>query len=43
MNFIGEYRKKAGVMTIRELVSELIYSTGYYDYVGFLLNGSRRK
>ncbi len=43
INFIGEYRKKAGVMTIRELVSELIYSTGYYDYVGFLLNGSRRK
>lgn len=37
---LSEYRKKADTSTIRELLSHLIYATGYYDYVGAM--GSAR-
>lgn len=31
---LSEYREKADTATIRELLSQIIYKTGYYDYVG---------
>lgn len=43
ISFIAEFRRKNGFMTIKELVSELIYKTGFYDFVGFMSNGKIRK
>lgn len=31
---LSEYRKKARTTAIRDLISQLIYGTGYYDYMG---------
>ena len=43
IDFIDEYRKKSGLMTIRELVTELIYKSGFYDYAGLMPSGNTRK
>ncbi len=43
LELIKNYRDKAELLTIRELVSEIIYNTGYYDYTGAMMNGESRK
>ena len=40
---LDKYREYAGVHTISELVTELIYSTGYYDYIGLTDNGRQKR
>lgn len=37
------YRDKAEICTIREVVSVIIYDSGYYDYVGAMRGGESRK
>lgn len=34
LGWLSEYRKKSRITAIRDLISQLIYGTGYYDYVG---------
>lgn len=39
---LEEYRAKSRTEAIRDLISELIYNTGYYDYIGTMGVGSAR-
>ena len=43
LDFINSYRKKATVYSIRELISSIVYGTGYYDYVGAKPGGRIKK
>ena len=43
LEFIEALRNKSEIMTIRELICEIIYTTGYYDFVGMLNGGATRK
>lgn len=43
VEMIDAYRDKASVLPVRELVSDIIYSTGFYDYIGSMRNGSRKQ
>ncbi|MDD3239784.1 MAG: helicase-exonuclease AddAB subunit AddA [Lachnospira sp.] len=40
---INIFRKKSEYMSIQELVWEVIYDTGYYDYVGTMPAGKQRQ
>lgn len=41
--FINSYRNKSTVYSIRELISSIVYGTGYYDYVGATPGGRIKK
>ena len=43
LDFINSYRKKSTVYSIRELISSIVYGTGYYDYVGATAGGRIKK
>lgn len=43
LDMLLEYRNKSEIYTIRELVSLLIYDSGYYDYVGAMRGGESKK
>ena len=43
LDFINSYRKKTTVYSIRELISSIVYGTGYYDYVGAKPGGRIKK
>lgn len=43
LGMINEYRRKSTVYTIRELISKIVYDTGYYDYVGAMVGGKGKK
>ena len=43
LDFINSYRKKSTVYSIRELISSIVYGTGYYDYVGAKPGGRIKK
>ena len=43
LSMISEYRNMAGVIPIHELLTKIVYDTGYYDFCGALQNGVRRK
>ncbi|MCM1309386.1 MAG: PD-(D/E)XK nuclease family protein, partial [Butyrivibrio sp.] len=40
---LSGYREKARFTAIRELISELVYGSGYYDYVGTMGAGALRR
>lgn len=42
MDFLGEYRRKASYMSIRDLIWDIVHVTGYYNYVGTMPGGRRR-
>lgn len=43
LGMLSSYREKAEILTIRELLSSIIYDTGYYDYVGAMTGGETKK
>ena len=43
LDFIQSYREKIGVYSIHEVVSDIIYDTGYYDYVSATPGGEQKK
>lgn len=43
MQFIDEYRNKAQYMPIHQLIWELVYNTGYYDYLSSMPMGVERQ
>lgn len=40
---IGEYRNKVKVLPVHELLSTIVYDTGYYEFCGALNNGEKRR
>lgn len=40
---LEHYRNRAELMSVQELLWEVIYDTGYYDYVGSMPAGQRRQ
>ena len=43
VDMVNKYRGMAQIYTIRELISKIIYDTGYYDYAGAMPGGKIRK
>lgn len=43
LELIGHYRKKAQVITINELIADIVYKSGYYEYAGTMTGGNLRK
>ena len=43
VEMIEKYREKSLLVPVRELVSDIIYSTGFYDYMGSMRNGRRKQ
>lgn len=43
VNLIQKYRSLAKTASVSELVTDIIYSTGYYDYTGSLRGGVNKK
>lgn len=42
-NLVEEFRKKSDVMSVYDLLWDVLYSTGYYYYVGTMPSGTRRQ
>lgn len=43
LSFIEKYRERSKTETINELISDIIYNSGYYDYIGAMSGGNARK
>lgn len=43
LDMIKVYREKARRLTISELISDIVYGSGYYDYLGLLDNSRGRR
>ena len=43
VSLIEGYRKRSKTGTINELIADIIYNSGYYDYVGAMNGGNARK
>ncbi len=43
LELLASYRRKAKLLTISELIYDVVYKSGYYDYMGLLPNGEVRK
>ena len=43
INLINSYRAKVGIYSIYEVVSDIIYNTGYYDYISATPGGEYKK
>ena len=43
LSLIEHYRKMSRVVTINELISDIIYNSGYYEYAGTMTGGKLRK
>lgn len=43
VEMIDKYRKIAGIYTISEIISKIVYESGYYDYVGAMIGGKAKK
>ena len=43
LDMIEKYRGLSKIMSVSELVTDIIYNTGYYDYVGTLDGGAAKK
>lgn len=40
LDLINRYREKVGIYSIRDILSDIIYNTGYYDYISAIPGGS---
>ena len=43
LKFLNSYREMVGVYSIRDILSNIIYDTGYYDYICAIPGGSLKK
>ncbi len=43
VEIIDKYRKISQIYTISEIISKIIYDSGYYDYVGAMIGGKAKK
>ena len=43
LKMLCKYRDKAEIMSVHDLLWDILYDTGYYDYVGTMPAGSRRQ
>ena len=43
LDFIAKYKAKVGIYSIRDILSDIIYNTGYYDYISAIPGGELKK
>ncbi len=43
LDLIKQYREYSIIFTISEIISKIIYDSGYYDYIGAMTGGEARK
>ena len=43
LDFIAKYKEKVGIYSIRDILSDIIYNTGYYDYICAIPGGELKK
>lgn len=43
VEMIDKYRKISQIYTISEIISKIVYDSGYYDYVGAMIGGKTKK
>ncbi len=43
LTMLNNYRQQVGIFSTREMVSDIIYNTGYYDYISAIPGGQLKK